>query len=281
VIAAEDRKVWTFPTGDHLSPSQITEYLSCPACMKLSRIDRVPRPLSVALPIGGSVHKAVEVQRQRLLNPDVAARMRQGYTPGVMDELSYESDKAIEIAAEHFDASLDVDELDLSGYGSVGEAKDHAVALAKFVLPEVAKLDAARGLVAVELDLRDFPNPWPFKMAGRVDALYGPDPDHCDAGSDLKTSSKQTSPTFGAALQIAIYRTFLPVVWFIDQAAKTRTPSFATYVLSDDGDEFVRELVMDVANRIAAGDFPARPGFLCKYAHPGPSFSVTVDGYNS
>jgi hypothetical protein len=171
--------------------------------------------------------------------------------------------------------------LDLGAYGNVGEAKDHMVAIAKYVLPEIAKLDAARGLVAAELDLKDFPNPWPFPMAGRVDALYGPAPDLCHGGADLKTASKQMTPAFGAALQVAIYKSFLPVTWFIDQVAKTKVPSFATYVLSDDGDEFARELVLDVANRIAAGDFPARPGFLCRYGHPGPVFSVTVDGLAS
>jgi hypothetical protein len=114
-------------------------------------------------------------------------------------------------------------------------------------------------------------------MAGRVDALYGPEPEMCNAGADLKTSSKQMKPAFGAALQVAIYRSFLPVTWFIDQVAKTKLPSFVTYVLSDEGDEFVRDIVLDVANRIAAGDFPARPGFLCKYEHPGPVFTATVD----
>jgi len=133
--------------------------------------------------------------------------------------------------------------------------------------------------VAAELDLKDFPSPWPFPMHGRVDALYGPDPDHCDRGADLKTSGKQVTPTFAVALQMAIYRSMVPVTWLVDQVAKTKTPSLATYSLSDDGDDFVRELVLEVANRIAAGDFPARPGFLCKYAHGGPTFAVTVEGY--
>src|SRR5262252_2889630 len=83
------RAKWDFGYTDHLSPSQIVEYLQCPACLKLSRIERVPRPLSVALPIGGAVHKAVEFQRQRLLDPGVLQRVRQGYAPGVMDELTY------------------------------------------------------------------------------------------------------------------------------------------------------------------------------------------------
>jgi PD-(D/E)XK nuclease superfamily len=264
VVIAIERK-YAFPHSDHLSPSQITEYLSCPECFRLNRIDRVPHPLSVALPIGGAVHKAVELQRGVILSKNAEGRL----------------EEAIDAAAWHFDKSLDVEEVDLSGYGSVGEAKDHAVAITRYVLPEIAKLDAQRGLVAAELDLRDFDNPWPFPMHGRVDALYGPSPDLCHGGADMKTASKQAKPAFAAALQIAIYRSFLPVTWFIDQVAKTKVPSLVTYVLSDDGDEFVRALVLDVADRIARGDFPPRPGFLCKYAHPGPSFSVTVEGYNN
>ena len=105
--------------------------------------------------------------------------------------------------------------------------------------------------------------------------------EHCDKGADLKTASKQQSPTFAVALQVAIYRSMVPVTWFVDQVAKTKTPSFVSYSLSDDGENFVHELVLEVADRICRGDFPARPGFLCKYEHGGPSFSVTVEGYNT
>lgn len=263
-----ERTQWAFPHSDHLSPSQITEYLSCPKCFELSRIERIPRPLSVALPIGGAVHKAVEIWRSAYIHN------RRGLD-SIVDDLP-------SAAAEHFDRTLeDVEELDISAYGSVCEAKDHMVAITRYVLPEIAKLDAQRGLVAAELDLKDFENPWPFPMHGRVDALYGPDPDHCDKGADLKTASKQQTPAFAVALQVAIYRSFIPVQWFIDQAAKTKVPSFVSYALSDDGDDFVYELVLEVADRICRGDFPPRPGFLCHYAHPGPSFSVTVEGLAS
>lgn len=269
-MIAVERSQYVFPHSDHLSPSQVTEYLSCPACFKLNRIDRVPKPMSVALPIGGAVHKAVESMRGMVLAKNAEGRL----------------EEAVDAAAWHFDKSLEVDEetgaeilLDLTGYKTVGEAKDHTVAITRYALPEIAKLDAARGLVAAELDLKDFDNPWPFPMHGRVDALYGPEPELCSMGADLKTAGKQVSPSFAVALQLGIYRSFLPVPWMVDQVAKTKTPSLVTYSMSDDGDEFVREIVLDVADRICRGDFPARPGFLCKYAHPGPSFSVAIEGY--
>ena len=265
---------WKFPHSDHLSPSQITEWLGCPACYKLNRIDKLAKPMNVALPIGGAVHKAVESQRENML--------KQGDLTG--------SDVFVEYAADHFDKSLEVDDetggevmLDLGEYKDIGAARDHTVKLVKFVLPEIAKLDAKRGLIAAELDLRDFENvnPWPFQMYGRIDALYGPDPEQCSAGSDLKTSSKQMAPMFLAALQIGIYRAFLPVLWHADVVAKTKAPSFQTYTLSEDGDDFVRNIVMEVAGKIRDGEFPARPGYLCKFEHGNPTFSVAVSGFDS
>lgn len=297
LVAPTERREWRFPHSDHLSPSQISEFLGCPLCFRLSRIDRVPHPLSVALPIGGAVHKAVEILRiARLKNPNGVDSIFSDLPEAAAEHF----DESIESGADNCDACWDksdvekakcehcngtgklaVTTLDLAGYGSVGEAKDHAVAITRYVLPELARLDAARGLVAAELDLRDFDNPFPFPMHGRVDALYSSDGEHYTAGSDLKTSSKQQAPAFAAALQIGIYREFIPGAWFIDQVAKTQRPSFVTYSLDQGGAEFVYELVLDVANRICQGDFPARPGFLCKYAHPGPAFSVTVDGLAS
>jgi hypothetical protein len=273
------REHYDFPHSDHLSPSQINEYLACPLCFRLSRIDRVPKPLSVSLPIGGAVHKAVEAWRQTWYLGD--ARANPELEPAdVIDQF-------VEVGAEHFDRSLEVDDetggevvLDLAGYGSVGEAKDHMVQLATYTLLEVSKLDSQRGLVAAELDLRDWPSPWPFRMAGRVDALYGPEPDVCNLAADLKTASKQSLPSFATALQLAIYRSIVPVPWYVDQVVKTQRPSMRTYVLSDDGDEFVRHLVLDVADRLCQGDFPARPGWFCAYSHGGPSFSVALDFTN-
>lgn len=263
-----ERKEWKFPHSDHLSPTQIGSYLACPKCWELERIQRLPKPMSVALPIGGAVHKAVETLRQAQL--------------GMLED-GGGMEVYIDSAAEHFDATLTVDEetggeilLDLGDYSDIGAAKDHCVKLTQFLLPEIAKLDAQRGLIAAELDLKDRPSPWPFPMHGRVDALYGPEPDLCSLGSDLKTSAKQATPGFQVALQAKIYQRFIPVPWLIDQAAKTKLPSLVTYSLSEEGDDLTYEIVLDVADRICRGDFPARPGWFCKWDHGGPSFSVAA-----
>lgn len=274
----DGRSRYDFPHSDHLSPSQVTEYLACPECFRLARLERAPKPMNVALPIGGAVHRVVEMWRREWYLGDARARVESGLLAG--KEIT---ERFVEAGAEHFDRTLETDDetggeivLDLAGYESIGIAKDHMVEIARFTLSEIAALDSARGLVAAELDLRDFANPWPFAMHGRVDALYGPSEDVCSMGADLKTASKQATPAFGVALQVAIYRSLIPVPWFVDQVAKTRRPSLQTFVLSEDGDEFVRRLVLDVAERICRGDFPTRPSFFCKYTHPGPTFRVAL-----
>lgn len=258
------RTTYAFPHSDHLSPSQITEYLGCPLCFRLNRIDRIPRPTSIALPIGGAVHKAIEVYRRDRLDPQGAK------FPPLQGAV-------IEEAAAHFDEAVTGQEdLDLGDYADAGQAKDHMVKLVEFALPHVAKLDTERGLVAAELDLKDFESPWPFPMHGRVDALYSDNGEFYSAGSDTKTSSKQQAPDFMAALQIGIYRSFIPGTWFADVLAKTKTPSFQCYTLDAVGDDFVRDVVLDVADRICRGDFPARPGWRCKYKHGNPVFRMAV-----
>src|SRR6266571_5402031 len=148
------RSKYMFPntTEDNpgwLSPSQITEFLRCGYCYKLNRIDHLPRPLGINLAIGSSVHKAVE--EARLTYASQGAHLA-----------NYD-----EVAAAHFDLeilqptdpetgeALDLLEIDLgSKYSSLGEAKDHAVALAKFAVPKILALDNKRGKVAaVEYNL--------------------------------------------------------------------------------------------------------------------------------
>lgn len=289
---------YAFPHAAHLSPSQITEYLSCPACFKLARLDRIPRPVNVALPIGSAVHKAVEMLRSSVIE--------HGPFEGGAEADQTIGELAETFAADHFEVAVQdsadrCDEcrnlppadkakcsycggtgklaetiLDLGDYADAGTAKDHAVKMAKFIAPAIVKLDAQRGLVAAEQDLADFENPWPFPMRGRIDALYSTNGEVYTAGADLKTSSKQQAPDFMAAVQLGIYHSFIPGQWFADVVAKTKTPSFQSYVLEQPSEGFLGDLVLDVADRICRGDFPPRPGFRCNYVHGQPKFTVAV-----
>jgi hypothetical protein len=264
---------WIFPTGDHLSPSQIGDYLRCPLCFKWSRIDREPYPLHVSLPIGGSIHRAVETWRRRILN-----------------EHDDSFDGILDVVSEAFDSSLNKDpetdteiKLDLGEYATIGEAKDEAVRITRNTMPWIRDLDLKRGLIGVEAPLHKLVNedPWPFRIWAYADALYGNDQAYT-TGSDLKTARSQKAPDFYAALQAGIYSHFLMgLPWLIDVVPKTKSPNPRTYTcqFTSENLRFTHELVMEVAGRIRDGDFPARPGYTCKFAHGDPEFKLAVDGF--
>lgn len=255
---------YTLPKG-YLSPSQINLYMACPACYELQYIHQQPSPTSIALPLGGAVHYGIEYQRRQVLAGEVP---------------DYED--VVETGVEHFNDEVGrAESLDLGKLASTDEAKDQVARLLRFAAPRLMALDEKRGLVACELDLKDFGenNPWPFPIVGRVDALYGPGPALVNLGTDTKTAARAEYPSESISLQLGIYREFIPVGWVVDQVTKTRSPQLTTYELADDGREYVLDTVLDVARHISAGDFPVRPSFMCRYVHGSPSFSITTADY--
>jgi hypothetical protein len=285
VIDTPTRTKYVFPntTEDNLgwlSPSQVTSFLYCGECYRLSRIEKLPRPLSVNLPIGSAVHKAVEHARLDHLNVS-----------------------AVDVAAEWFDHEvaqptdeetgqpLDILEIDLgSKFANLGEVKDHVAKLAAFAVPRILKLDAQRGKVAAtEFNLSMLEvQPWPFAIQGRLDALYGDSskPELATLMADLKTSSKQQPPDEYVALAQSIYREFwlarnMPLTVIADVVSKTKTPDLQSYVLSND--DYARKLtyrtVLDVAEDISAGRFRPHPGWWCDYVHGFAEFQIAVSGF--
>lgn len=285
MIEAPVRTTWTFPKG-HLSPSQVLAYMRCGECYRAGYVLKIPRSVGIDLPIGSGVHKGVEHLRRRFL-----------------EDGSTQVAEAIEAAGEGFDAAVEVPldaetgaELivDLKKYGDLGEAKDKAVALARYALPIIAELDRERGLLATEYDLADLPDEvraatLPFEMRGRIDALYGIDGTP-DAMVDLKTSGKKQAPDTMASIQFSCYGLFFhkngqPLRLGADVLAKTAVPAFDTWWLGDAGFvsdaeyDYVEGVILDVADKISAGYFPPRPSFLCNYIHGFPNFSVAVSGF--
>lgn len=253
---------YTFPKG-YLSPSQVTLWQTCGKCYELQYVEQRPTALGINLPLGGAVHKGVEHMRRVVLGGEIP---------------DYED--VVETAVEYFEDDVQkAEEIDLGKLGSVGEAKDQVVATLRYLAPRLMRLDEQRGLVRTELDLDEFESPFPFPMKGRVDALYGPNPGECNAGADLKTAARADFPGESISLQIGIYREFIPVVWMVDQVTKARKPTLTTYELGDDGRDYVFDTVIDVADHISRGDFPARPSWMCRYSHGSPSFSVTTASY--
>jgi PD-(D/E)XK nuclease superfamily len=289
-----ERTKYEFPNTDEvrgepgwLSPSSITEFLRCGYCYKLNRIDHVARPLGINLPIGSAVHKSVEQARLSVIegkthwapNSDVAADW---FDQEVAQPLDPETGEA-----------LDVLEIDLgSKFDSLGKAKDAAVALAKFAVPEILKLDKQRGkIVAVEFNLSMLESPYPFAVQGRLDALYADwltetKPEDATIMADLKTASRQAAPDEYTAIAQSVYEEFYfhrtrPLAVLVDVVSKTKNPDVVTYPLSIDdyGRNLVHQTVLEVADDISAGRFRMRPNFLCPYIHGLPEFQVAVSGF--
>lgn len=285
-----ERTKYTFPntTEDNpgwLSPSSITEFLRCGYCFKLNRIDHMARPLGINLPIGSAVHKAVEHVR---LLPNVLG--------SAVEALGVAADWFDQEVAQPVDEEgrpLDVLEIDLgSKYDSLGKARDAAVALARFAVPEILKLDKQRGkIVAVEYNLSMLESPYPFAVQGRLDALYADwltetKPEDATIMADLKTSSRQAAPDEYVAIAQSIYEEFWhargkSLAVLADVVSKTKNPDVVTYPLSIDdyGRDLVHQTVLEVADDISAGRFRMRPNFLCPYVHGLPEFQVAVSGF--
>jgi hypothetical protein len=249
----------------------------------------MPKPLSINLPIGSSIHKAVEVAR----GLNVSTGLAQSWV-----------DRAGDVAGDWFsqecsqptdpDSGAEVLEIDLgSKFDNLGKAKDSVVALARFVVPRILKLDAQRGkLVGAEFNLLALPSPWPFKVEGRMDALYADfladhtKPELATLSADLKTASKQEAPDEFTAIGQGMYRQFwysrnLPHAILADVASKAVKPSLVTYSLTADdyGQKLVYETVIEVAEDISAGRFRPRPNWRCSYLHGFNEFQVAVSGF--
>ncbi|HVA19540.1 MAG TPA: PD-(D/E)XK nuclease family protein [Solirubrobacteraceae bacterium] len=286
---AASRSTFVFPNTTaeypgHLSPSQVTSFLRCAECYRLARIEKIPRPLSIHLPIGSAVHKAIEHARLRNLDGTVDAHSS--------DEIAAEwFDQEVAAPADPEDGAP-LAEVDLKSYDSLGKAKDVAVALARFAVPKILALDRQRGkIAAVEYNLLALSSPYPFRMEGRLDALYCDwlaegKPEDATIMADTKTSAKQEPPDEYTAIAQTIYEEFWssrgkPLVVLADVIDKRVHPEVKTYPLMVD--EYARALthrtVMGVAEDIAAGRFRPTPNWSCDYVHGFAEFQLAVQGF--
>jgi hypothetical protein len=106
---------------------------------------------------------------------------------------------------------------------------------------------------------------------------------------DTKTTSRTGEPDVYSAMQLGLYgmpdymrhRRLIPLA--IDQHVKTKTMFHTDYwALGVTADHIlrIRDLVINAAEGISAGRFPARPGWWCRYgreAHALPSFVSYTD----
>jgi hypothetical protein len=287
-----ERSTYTFPNttaeyAGHLSPSQITSYLACPLCYYLGRVRKMPKPLSVNLPIGSAIHKAVETARLSVIEKGGNA-----FASELVAEDWFDKEIAQPVDPET-NEPLDALEIDLGKYESLGQVKDQVVKLAKFVVPQQIALDRKRGkITAVEFNLSMLGvSPYPFAIEGRMDALYCDwlkdiKPEDCELSADLKTSSKQEPPDELTAIAQTVYRehwTFRErkLVIFADVADKRVHPELKSYplVVDDYAEGMTHQTVLDVADGISAGRFPPHPSWRCDYVHGFAEFQVAVSGF--
>lgn len=306
-MTTETRSRYVFPNATeeypfgYLRPTLVNAYRDCPRCAELEWVRKVPKPESIHFAIGGAVHKVAEsIGRAILDDASLGIKIKED---GKLDLTPLE-----DIAADEFDRRLHENldeesgveyvEVDLAKFSDLGAAKDEAVRLVPLLLETLPTLFRDRGLLATEMSLRDLYTEdvlnevWPFPMNGTLDAVYGAD-EVLKGMSDFKTAASRGGPDENNAIQFALYT--LPAhhlgvdPWVAcDKIIKTKTPYMETYWANGNGivlpEQYavVKEIVLDVADRISAGDFPIGHGWHGShtYSHNFPAFSLAVSGFS-
>lgn len=292
------RTDWSAIPDGYMSPSKAWAWLACPRCFYYERILHVPKPISADLLVGRFTHSAVASMRQHLMADEA-------------EDLTRDLEAGDEAFTNILNRQVDVEEtgeetpveVELGKkYSDLGQAKDVAVNLTRYVLPVIARYDKLAGVVAAEARVRHlgpsfhgYPElfvkmspdeqldaqeegeeqfvggiepifPFPFKAF--LDVLYA-------NGwlKDLKTSSRQGSPDALASLQLLTYALpwwkagqQLKLAW--DVAVKTKSPDFATYYVNETGEvtdeqyEYARQKTLWVADQICEGNFPVNEASL-------------------
>jgi hypothetical protein len=289
----EPRFHW-LPKG-RLSWNQVRTYVQCGACYEYEYILQMPRKVKAAMAVGTAVHQAwAHARRERM-----AGRIEK------LEECQEQAVMGLSIGFQLGDP-LDPDppaEVELQWHGRWTNPTVCERDVLEMVPQSFAAIptDKATGtslgypLLDIESQLRiltveesiDFTGVFPFPLIGFCDVrLLWEQPGLARDWSmikDTKTTSRTGEPDVYAAMQLALYgmpdylrhRTLIPLA--IDQHVKTKTMFHTDYwALGVTADHMlrIRELVINAAEGISAGRFPARPGWWCRYpaSHGLPSF---------
>jgi hypothetical protein len=155
------------PVG-YLSPTQVWQYISCPACFEAERILKIPKPMSADLMVGRFAHASLAHMREGLMAMPAEAAYEPAQSDGwIGNEGGRALEQALQAGSDAFDevitSQVDVDEegdetpieIELTKkYTDLGQAKDAAVRLTRFALPKIAAYDRAAGVVAAEARVR-------------------------------------------------------------------------------------------------------------------------------
>ncbi len=290
-----ERAVWRFPNYDlddaglgWLSATQLKEYLNCGLCYEARRVLRIPYHASEHFAIGGAVHMTAEMAGQLFLGGD----------PAPHQSAASEILGAAEVAFEENAEEVSHGGVELIPLDPVvrGAAKDKAMILSAWFLPEAVKLFHSRGLWNTEISFDrlsgefGLANPFPFAIRGKVDAIFD-DGTKVPLVTDWKTSARQERPALETRIQTALYGLYWHMNGFnvrlcVDVIGKTKTPSLRQYLIGDPSTGLVgpaafqvtRDTIIRTADRICAGDFGLGPGWNGRhdYDHGLPEAHLLV-----
>lgn len=303
-----ERKDWSALPAGYFSPSQAWAYISCPACYEAERILKIPKPMSADLMIGRFAHAALAHMREFIVeHPDLVPIDNDALEVGsaAFDEVIT---RQVDRDDEGDETPIEIELT--KKFTDLGQAKDAAVNLTRFALPRIAAYDRRAGVLAAEArvwhlgtSFKGYPalfdklndgeredadaeareqfvdgvEPcFPFPVKAFLDVIY-----NNGVLKDAKTSSRNGSPDNLAAIQLLLYG----MPWWKaaqsqklgwDVLIKTKNPDVATYwwrgdgVALDEDYQYAHDRVLQAADDICAGRFPANDGSLfCHYIHLG------------
>ncbi len=272
---SEVERTWTFPDlgsaesyppPGTLTSTAITGWMTCARCFAHDNIQHLTKPSSVHFAVGTCVHHSAELVGQLVLSGEEIDPSLTYWNRVLAPDI-------IEKSLAVFDREVNK-ESDRNGTERIppteseaAEAKKTAQRVAEFAIPRLYQLYRQRGLVALEYELPQHLNPFPFPMTGRCDAISG----GAKKGlplvlSDIKTAAQRRRPDLNNRVQGGIYGLFVreageePRVIF-DTVTKTATPRLDSYGLGPEGAAYmtpgqltvVHEIVVDVASAISDG----------------------------
>ncbi len=239
---------------DHLSVSQINQYLMCPLKYRFHYLDRLPKPFKAAeLAFGSAIHAAIEwYHKHRLIN---------GAGPGWAD------------VARIFEADLKAQALDAIRYKK-GENLDSLIEKGKSVLACYLKEYREVGVQAVEMPFRvplvdlDTGEALPLPLDGYIDLVEAE-----DTVVELKTAAKVFSPIEVVQhLQLSAYAYAFGWLYKrtpslrIDILTKTKEPALHSFSVGRDEKSLVRffHIAKSVLSAIEQGHFYPNEGWQCQ-----------------
>lgn len=290
-----DSRFRYLPKG-RMSWNQARVYIQCPACFEAEYVLQLPRKVKAVMAVGAAVHQAwAHARRERMAGrvetmPDCLEQGVIGLSVGFQlgDPLDPDPPADVELLwhgrwSNATTCEREVLEMVPQSMAAIPVDRATGTQLGYPMLDIESKL----GILSVE-EAIDFENCFPFPLIGYSDVRLRW-LEQSSMIKDTKTTSRNTPPDAYAAMQLGLYglpdflrhHKLIPLA--VDQHVKTKTQFTTNYwALGPSREQIlrVRDLVIAAAEGIAAGRFPARPGWWCRYSerHGLPDFVSYAGG---